>query len=109
MVILIRIAVWASAAMLLHDFVFAPLCAALGFAVDAGYPTRWQAPVGVAALCAVVLGFLAVPVFDKPGLRPDNHTVLDRDYHLGLGLSLAVVALACLATCWPAAVTSSSG
>ena len=95
-VVLIRIVVWAAAAVVLHDFVFAPLCAAVGFAGRRWLPRRLQVPVGVAALCAVVLGFLAVPVFDKPGLRPDNRTVLDRDYHLGLGLSLAVVALALL-------------
>ena len=95
-VILIRIVVWAATAVVLHDFVFAPLCAAVGFAGRRWLPRRLQAPVGVAALCAVVLGFLAVPVFDKPGLRPDNHTVLDRDYHLGFALSLAVVALALL-------------
>jgi len=95
-VVLTRIAVWAAAAVVLHDFVFAPLCAAVGFAGRRWLPRRLQVPVGVAALCAVVVGFLAVPVFDKPGMRPDNHTVLDRDYHLGLWLSLAVVALALL-------------
>ena len=95
-VILIRIAVWALAALVLHDFVFAPLCAVLGFAGRRWIPARWQAPVGVAALCAVVLGLLAVPVFSRPGMRPDNHTVLDRDYPLGLQLSLAFVTVSLL-------------
>ena len=95
-VVLIRIAMWAAAAVVLHDFVFAPLCAAVGFAGRRWLPRRLHVPVGIAALCAVVLGLLAVPVFDKPGRRPDNHTVLDRDYHLGLWLSLAVVALGLL-------------
>lgn len=95
-VILIRIAVWALVALILHDFVFAPLCAVLGFAGRRWIPQHWQAPIGVAALCAVVLGLLAVPVFSRPGMRPDNHTVLDRDYPLGLALSLAFVAVSLL-------------
>jgi hypothetical protein len=37
------------------------------------------------------LVLLAIPVFDKPGMRPDNLTVLDRNYHAGLWISLAVV------------------
>ncbi len=45
----------------------------------------------VTALCSVVLTLLAIPVYGKPGLRPDNPTVLDRDYVRGLWWSLAVV------------------
>ena len=44
-----------------------------------------------AALGSVVLVVLAVPVFSRPGMRPDNTTVLNRDYPLGLWISLAVV------------------
>jgi hypothetical protein len=90
-VILVRIVVWALVGVVLHDLVFAPLSAALGFAGRRLLPSRWWAPVTVAALCSVVLVFLAVPVFDKPGLRPDNRTVLDRNYPLGLWISLAIV------------------
>jgi hypothetical protein len=95
-VILIRIAIWAAAGVLLHDFVFAPFCAALGWAGHRVLPRRLRVPVGVAALCVVVLGVLAVPVYDKPGRRPDNATVLDRDYHHGLLLAVAAVTLVLL-------------
>lgn len=90
-VIMMRMAVWALVAVAVHDVVFAPLCAALGFAARRVLPVSWQPPVAIAALCSVVLGLLAIPVFDKPGMRPDNMTVLDRDYHAGLWISLAVV------------------
>jgi hypothetical protein len=90
-VILIRIVVWALVGVVLHDLVFAPLSVAMGFAGRRLLPSRWWAPVAAAALCSVVLAFLAVPVFDKPGLRPDNRTVLDRNYALGLWISLAIV------------------
>jgi len=50
----------------------------------------------VAAFCSVVLAFLAIPVYGKPGMRPDNLTVLDRNYPLGLSISLAIVWLCLL-------------
>jgi hypothetical protein len=90
-VIIVRIAVWAGVGLVVHDFVFAPLCAALGFTGRKLVRGRWWTPVTVAGLCTVVLGLLAIPVFAKPGLRPDNMTVLNRDYPLGLWVSIAIV------------------
>jgi hypothetical protein len=87
----VRIAVWALLAAIVHDVVFAPLCAAAGLAGRTLLPARWRPPVAVAALCSVVLALLAVPVYTKPGLRPDNPTVLDRNYALGLWIAIAVV------------------
>jgi hypothetical protein len=89
--IIVRIAVWAVAGVVLHDFVFAPVCVIFGFTGRRLVRGRWWAPVTVAGLCTVVLGLLAIPVFAKPGLRPDNLTVLNRDYPLGLWVSIAVV------------------
>ncbi|MGW0161931.1 hypothetical protein ACWDUN_21735 [Mycobacterium sp. NPDC003323] len=90
-VIILRILIWAVVAVVVHDLVFAPACAALGWAGRRLVPVRWRSPVAVAALCSVVLVLLAIPVYDKPGLKPDNPSVLDRDYPLGLGIALAVV------------------
>ena len=90
-VIIMRILVWALVGVVLHDLVFAPLCVALGYAGRRLVPGRWWPPVAVATLCSVVLVFLAIPVYGKPGLRPDNLTVLDRNYPLGMWISLAVV------------------
>ena len=90
-VITMRIVVWALVGVVMHDAVFAPLCVALGFAGRRLIPRKWWPPIGVAAFCSVVLVFLAIPVYDKPGMRPDNMTVLDRNYSLGLWISLAIV------------------
>ena len=90
-VIIIRILVWALVGVVLHDAVFAPLCVAFGFAGRRLVPGKWWPPIGVAALCSVVLVFLAIPVYGKPGMRPDNMSVLDRNYPLGLWVSLAIV------------------
>lgn len=88
---LVRIAVWALVGVVVHDFVFAPLCAVAGLAGRRVIPGNWRSPVAVAALCSVVLVLLAMPVYTKPGMRPDNPTVLDRDYALGLWAVLALV------------------
>ncbi|WP_221193138.1 hypothetical protein [Mycolicibacterium iranicum] len=87
----VPIVVWALVAVVLHDFEFAPLCAAVGLAGRALIPVRWRSPVAVAALCSVVLVLLAIPVYTKPGLRPDNPSVLDRDYAVGLWVAVAAV------------------
>jgi hypothetical protein len=89
--VIVRIGVWAAAGVVLHDFVFAPLCVVLGFAGRRLIPRSWWPPIGVAAFCSVVLGLLAIPVFSRPGAHLDNLTVLDRDYPLGLWISLAIV------------------
>jgi hypothetical protein len=90
-VIIMRIVVWAAVAVVLHDLVFAPVCVALGFAGRRLIPGKWWPPIAVATLCSVVLVFLAIPVYGKPGMRPDNMTVLDRNYSLGLWISLVIV------------------
>jgi hypothetical protein len=95
-VIIMRIVVWALVGVVLHDAVFAPLCVALGFAGRRLIPGKWWPPIAVAAFCSAVLVFLAIPVYGKPGMRPDNLTVLDRNYSLGLSISLGVVWLGAL-------------
>ncbi len=88
---IVNIAVWAAVGVILHDFVFAPLCAAAGWTGRRLIRGRWWTPVAVAALCSAVLVILAIPVYGTPGAKPDNPTVLDRNYPLGLWLSLALV------------------
>jgi hypothetical protein len=90
-VIIMRILVWALVGVVLHDLVFAPACVALGFAGRRLIPGKWWPPVAIAALCSVVLVFLAIPVYGKPGMRPDNVTVLDRNYPLGFWISFFIV------------------
>jgi hypothetical protein len=89
--IIMRIVVWAVVAAVVHDFVFAPLCAGLGYVGRRLIRGRLWTPVAVAATTTVVLVLVAVPVYAKPGMRPDNPTVLDRDYPTGLLIALVVV------------------
>ncbi len=88
---IILIGIWGAAGVIVHDFVFAPISAAFGWTGRRLIGGRWWTPVTVAGLCSAVLVLLAIPVFSKPGLKPDNSTALDRNYPLGLAISLAVV------------------
>ena len=87
---IIRFAVWGGVGVAVHDFVFAPLAAAVGFAGRKIIRGRWWTPVTVAALCTAVLAILAVPVYSRPGAS-SNMTVVDRNYPLGLWIAIAIV------------------
>jgi len=88
---IVLIAVWAGIGLIVHDFVFAPICAILGWTGRRLIKGRWWTPVAVAALCSVTLVALAIPVYNTPGAKPDNATILDRNYPLGLWVSLSLV------------------
>ena len=89
--VIVRVAVWVAAGVLLHDFVFAPLTAALGYTSRRWITDGWWTPVAVAGACSATLALLAIPVVDTPGARADNASLLDRDYPVGLVIALAAV------------------
>ena len=89
--VIVNIAIWAGAGVAIHDFVFAPICALFGLAGRKLIRGRWWKPVSVAGMFTVVLVLLAIPVYDRPGANPTNPTVVDRDYHQGLWIALAIV------------------
>ncbi|WP_067548504.1 hypothetical protein [Nocardia crassostreae] len=88
---LMSVALWLAAGILVHDAVFAPLCAALGVTARRLIPPAWQASVACGAVCTVALLFLAVPVLGRAGAIPGNPTILDRPYLSGLVIALAVI------------------
>ncbi|RMI34963.1 hypothetical protein [Nocardia stercoris] len=85
------IAFWFVGGILVHDALFAPLCAAAGVGARRLLPRSWWAPVACGAVCTVVLAVLAVPVIGRRNAVPDNPSVLDRNYAAGLVVALAVV------------------
>jgi hypothetical protein len=96
---LMSIALWFCGGILLHDAVFAPLCAAVGIGARHLLPRTWWAPAACGAVGTVALASIAAPVLDRGGAMPDNPSVLDRDYATGLAVALVVVwALVVLAT-----------
>lgn len=90
----LEVAIWAVAALLLHDVVLGGLELALGAAAQRVLPWTVSGPVagGFVVLGAVTL--MAVPVLGRFGAREDNPTLLDRDYTTGWLVLAALVAVA---------------
>ncbi|WP_228832630.1 hypothetical protein [Nocardia brasiliensis] len=88
---LISIALWFAGGILLHDAVFAPLCAAAGITARRFLPGVWWGPAACGAVCTVALLAIAAPVLDRGHAMPDNPTVLDRNYLLGLMAAVVLV------------------
>jgi len=88
---LVDTAVWLGVGVILHDGVLAVATLLIGALVLPLLPraARGPAVVGFVVLGSVTL--LAVPVLGRFGARPDNATLLDRDYVVGWMVLAAVV------------------
>ncbi|GAB3261104.1 hypothetical protein [Nocardioides dilutus] len=89
---ILNAATWLVSGVVLHDFVLAPVVVGLVVVGGRVAPVAARVP---AAGALVVLGaatLLATPVLGRFGARPDNPTLLDRDYTAGW-LALAGVVL----------------
>ncbi|WP_156388668.1 hypothetical protein [Nocardioides sp. Root151] len=74
--------VWLAGGVLLHDAVLAPVVLVLGCSAARVVPW-FRGPVVVGAVLLGALTLVAVPVLGGWGRRPDNPTLLDRDYTAG--------------------------
>lgn len=91
---------WLLAGVALHDALLAPVVVVLGVVVVRLLPVWARTPV-VAGL--VVLGtstLTAIPVLGRYGERPDNPTLLDRDYTAGWWTLVALVVVGVAAASW---------
>ncbi|MFI5776612.1 hypothetical protein [Nocardia sp. NPDC051570] len=85
------VVIWFAGGIILHDFVFAPICAAVGVGARRLVPAAWWASVVYGGICSIALIAVALPVVDREHALATNSTVLDRPYGIGLLLALAVV------------------
>lgn len=74
---------WLVVGVLLHDAVLAPATIALAALGVAVLPARLRAPAAGGLLVLVTVTLSAVPVLGRFGARPDNPTLLDRNYTAG--------------------------
>jgi hypothetical protein len=84
-------AFWIVGCLIAHDFVLAPIVFGIGKALR-----RITSGVerGLLQVCFVLYGVIfivSIPVLGRFGQRPDNETLLPRDYGVGLIVTLAVV------------------
>ena len=86
---------WLVAGVILHDAVLAPLTILVCAVGARGLPGQLRAPVAGGLLVVGSVTLLAVPVLGRFGAKPDNPTLLDRDYTTGwlvlAGLTLVTV------------------
>lgn len=91
--------IWLVGGVLLHDGVVAPLTIAVCFVVARTWPGKLPTPVVVGAIVLGTVTLAALPVLGRFGARPDNPTLLDRDYVLGwLGLVTLTIVVVVAAT-----------
>ena len=92
-------AIWLASGVVLHDFVLAPLVLGLVFVAARLVPARAGCPAPPPWSSSGPSTVLAIPVLGRFGERPDNPTLLDRNYTVGwLVLAGLVVLVAVVAT-----------
>jgi hypothetical protein len=74
---------WLIGGVVLHDAVIAPATIALALVASRVLRGRVPAALVIGAVVVGTVTAVAIPVLGKPGARPDNPTLLDRDYAAG--------------------------
>lgn len=97
---LISAAIWFTVPAVLSDLVLLPAIAAVGWLLTKRLSPWIRLPVQVALGMIGSLTALALPFLGKPGLRPDNPSLLDRNYLVGYGIYVAIILVA--AALWAA-------
>ncbi len=89
----VSIVLWLALGLIAHDAIIAPVALGVAWLVRRVLPRDWWKPVLLALAYTNILLLLALPVIlPRPaGQYPDNPTVLDRNY--GLGLTVAIIAV----------------
>ncbi len=80
---LLNLALWLAGGVVLHDGVLALAALAVGAVAVRLLPRPAKAPAAVGFVVLGSVTLLAVPVLGRFGARPDNPTLLDRDYTVG--------------------------
>ncbi|MCW2813667.1 MAG: hypothetical protein JWN84_1122 [Nocardioides sp.] len=90
---------WLAGGVVFSDLVVAAVTLAVGFLVLRFLPAAVRAPVVVGGVVLGSITLLAVPVLLSYGRKPDNPTLLDRDFVGGWAVFAAVVVVAVAVAC----------
>jgi hypothetical protein len=80
---LVGTVLWLAGGVILHDGVLAFATIAVVWVGALLVPARHRAPVAAALIVLATVTVSAVPVLGRFGARPDNPTLLDRNYLAG--------------------------
>ena len=92
---LIAAGIWLAAGVALHDAVLAPVVLLIGWLIVRALPRWARGPVAAGGIVLGTLTLVAVPVLGEFGRRPDNPSLLPRDYVSGW-LVVATVVTICV-------------
>lgn len=84
-------AIWLIGGLLAHDLVVAPLVFGAGAVLRRTVPEAYRGAVTAALVVSAMFVVASIPVLGRFGARPDNATLLPRDYTTGLLVVLAIV------------------
>jgi len=94
----LQLAPWVLGPVFVHDAIIAPLLLGLVWLGHRVLPRYAQAPALVALVVCVAITAVAGSVLTRAGARPDNPSLLDRNYVAGwllaIALTLAIAAIA---------------
>ena len=82
---------WLGGGLVVHDLLVAPLTIVATVLLARVVPPSVRAPVVAAAVVLATVTVTAVPVLGGWGARPDNPTLLDRDYLAGWSVFASLV------------------
>jgi hypothetical protein len=80
---LVAALLWLAGGVIVHDGLIGPALVALGVGVAMLVPHRVRAPVAAGLIVLGTVTMTAVPMLGRFGERPDNATLLDRNYTVG--------------------------
>lgn len=85
------LALWLAAAVLLHDWVIAPITVGTGVALTR-VPPRARRYLQGALLVGALITIVAIPLIWRQGTQPESKAILLRDYTANLTLLLGITA-----------------
>jgi hypothetical protein len=93
---LVWVAVWLVAAVIIHDGILSPLVLTIGAAVRRFVPDRGRRYLQAGLIMAAIVTVIAVPLIFRRGTQPPSKTQVLQDYALNWGLLLGVIGAAML-------------
>ncbi len=93
---IVNAVLWLGGGVIVHDAIIAPLTIGLTVLATRVLPLHVRKRATVALVVLATVTVTAVPVLGRFGARPDNPTVLDRNYLLGWLVFAALVLLVTL-------------
>ncbi|MGI8521782.1 MAG: hypothetical protein ACR2K3_00505 [Nocardioides sp.] len=91
---------WTIGGVVAHDLLLAPLVIPVWAVVSRILPARARRPLLVAGLIVGTVTITAIPVLGRYGAKPDNPTLLDRNYTAGWFVFFGLVAVATALALW---------